>query len=65
LLYQYIPSTRQVSEWFADNVNFEEFFIFGMIQEKARLASKENRRKVKFKWVDEQSKDTEYFLNYF
>jgi hypothetical protein len=44
-------------------VNF--LLLFGMIQEKARLASKENRRKVKFKWVDEQKQRHRIlFLNY-
>jgi hypothetical protein len=38
-------------------------FIWNDSQEKARLASKKTGEKVKFKWVDEQSKDTEYELH--
>ena len=65
LLYQYISTPSGLSEWFADNVNSRgEFFTFiwNDSEEKARLASKKSGEKVKFKWVDEQSKDTEYFF---
>nr|WP_314897239.1 START-like domain-containing protein [uncultured Flavobacterium sp.] len=65
LLYQYISTPSGLSEWFADNVNSRgEFFTFiwNDSEEKARLASKKTGEKVKFKWVDENSKDTEYFF---
>lgn len=65
LLYQYISTPSGLSEWFADNVNLRgEFytFIWDDSQEKARLASKKTGEKVKFKWVDENNKDTDYFF---
>lgn len=65
LLYQYISTPSGLSEWFADNVNSRgEFFTFiwNDSEEKARLASKKSGEKVKFKWVDENSKDTEYYF---
>ena len=65
LLYQYISTPSGLQEWFADNVNSRgEFFTFmwNDSQEKARLASKKSGEKVKFKWVDESSKDTDYFF---
>lgn len=65
LLYQYISTPSGLSEWFADNVNSRgEFFTFiwNDSQEKARLASKKSGEKVKFKWVDDNAKDTEYFF---
>lgn len=65
LLYQYISTPSGLSEWFADNVNSRgEFFTFiwNDSEEKARLASKKSGEKVKFKWIDENSKDTEYFF---
>ena len=65
LLYEYISTPSGLSEWFADNVNSRgEFFTFiwNDSEEKARLASKKTGEKVKFKWVDENSKDTEYFF---
>ncbi|AOW11167.1 START-like domain-containing protein [Flavobacterium gilvum] len=65
LLYQYISTPSGLSEWFADNVNSRgEFFTFiwNDSQERARLASKKSGEKVKFRWVDENNKDTEYFF---
>ncbi|MBC5841312.1 MAG: SRPBCC domain-containing protein [Flavobacteriaceae bacterium] len=65
LLYQYISTPSGLSEWFADNVNSRgEFFTFiwNDSEEKARLASKKSGEKVKFKWVDNNNKDTEYFF---
>ena len=65
LLYQYISTPSGLSEWFADNVNSRgEFFTFiwNDSQERARLASKKSGEKVKFKWVDGNGKDTEYFF---
>ncbi|AWG21615.1 hypothetical protein FFWV33_08750 [Flavobacterium faecale] len=65
LLYQYISTPSGLSEWFADNVNSRgEFFTFiwDDSQEKARLASKKSGEKVKFKWVDDNNKDTDLFF---
>lgn len=65
LLYQYISTPSGLAEWFADDVNSRgEFFTFiwDDTQEKARLASKKSGEKVKFKWVDDKNKDTEYFF---
>lgn len=65
LLYQYISTPSGLSEWFADNVNSRgEFFTFiwDDSEEKARLCSKKTGEKVRFKWVDENNKDTDYFF---
>ncbi|MCL9807816.1 START-like domain-containing protein [Flavobacterium luminosum] len=65
LLYQYISTPSGLQEWFADNVNSRgEFFTFSWddSEEKARLFSKKTDEKVKFKWIDEDNKDTEYFF---
>ncbi|MGL2963236.1 START-like domain-containing protein [Flavobacterium sp. RSB2_4_14] len=65
LLYQYISTPSGLQEWFADNVNSRgEFFTFiwDGNEENARLASKKTGEKVKFKWVDESNKDTEYYF---
>lgn len=65
LLYQYISTPSGLQEWFADTVNSRgEFFTFEWddTEENARLASKKTGEKVKFKWVDENKKDTEYFF---
>lgn len=65
LLYQYISTPSGLSEWFADNVNSrgELFtFIWGDSSEKARLASKKTGERIRFKWLDEDDKDTEYYF---
>lgn len=65
LLYQYISTPSGLQEWFADKVNSRgEFFSFEWdgSEEQARLAAKKTDEKVKFKWVDEDKKDTELFF---
>lgn len=65
LLYQYISTPSGLSEWFADNVNSRgEFFTFiwDDSQEKARLSSKKTGEKVKFRWVDEDDNDGDYYF---
>lgn len=65
LLYQYISTPSGLSEWFADNVNSRGeiyTFIWDDTIERARLASKKSDERVKFKWVDEDDKDTDFFF---
>jgi uncharacterized protein YndB with AHSA1/START domain len=65
LLYQYISTPSGLQEWFADSVNSRgEFFTFVWNdgEENARLASKKTGEKVKFKWIDDNKKDTEYYF---
>ncbi len=65
LLYQYISTPSGLSEWFADNVNSRgEFFTFiwNDSEEKARMTSKKSGEKIKFRWMDEDDNDTDYFL---
>lgn len=65
LLYQYISTPSGLSEWFADNVNSRgEFFTFiwDGSEEKARLYSKKADEKVKFRWIDDDNKDTDFYF---
>jgi uncharacterized protein YndB with AHSA1/START domain len=65
LLYQYISTPSGLQEWFADNVNSRgEFFTFiwNDSEEVARLSSKKSGEKIKFRWIDEDKKDTEYYF---
>lgn len=65
LLYQYISTPSGLQEWFADNVNSRgEFFTFAWndSEENARLCSKKTGEKIKFKWLDENNNDTDYFF---
>lgn len=65
LLYQYISTPSGLSEWFANNVNSRgEFFTFiwDDSEEKARMTSKKSGEKIKFRWLDEDNNDTDYFF---
>ena len=65
LLYQYISTPSGLSEWFADNVNSRgEFFTFIWedSEEKAKLVTKKTDEKVKFRWLEEDEAETDYFF---
>ena len=65
LLYQYISTPSGLSEWFADNVNSRgEFFTFiwDDSEEKAKLISKRTGERIKFRWLDEDGNDSDYFF---
>ena len=65
LLYQYIITPSGLSEWFSDNVNSRgEYytFIWNDSEEHAKLVSKKTGEKVKFKWLDEDGNDTDYYF---
>ena len=57
MLYQYISSASNLSEWFADNVNSRgkvfSFFWEGS-EEKAELISFKNNKYVRFKWLENE-----------
>lgn len=59
LLYQYISTPSGLSEWYADDVNSrgELFtFIWDGSEEEAKLLSKKNGERIKFRWeIDEES----------
>jgi len=63
LLYKYISSASGLSEWFADNVNSRSelfTFIWDGSEEQAKLLTKKNGERVKFKWL-ESDEDQSYF----
>lgn len=63
LLYQYISTPSGLSEWYADNVNSrgELFtFIWDGSEEKAKLVSKKNGERIKFRWLADE--ETSYFF---
>ena len=65
LLYQYISTPSGLSEWFSDNVNSrgELFtFIWDDSEEQAKLLSKKNGERVKFRWLDgDEDNQSSYF----
>ena len=63
LLYQYISTPSGLSEWYADNVNSrgELFtFIWDGSEEKAKLVSKKNGERIKFRWMADE--DTPFYF---
>lgn len=65
LLFQYISDPSGLSEWFADNVNSRgEFysFLWDDSEEKARLVTKKTDERVRFRWMDEDDVETEYYF---
>jgi len=64
LLFQYISTPSGLSEWFADNVNSrgELFtFIWDDSEEQAKMLSKKNGERVKFKWLNGEDDSSTYF----
>ena len=65
ILFNCMSTPSGLSEWFADNVNSRgEFFTFiwNDSEEKAKLASKKTGERIKFKWLDEDGTETDYFF---
>jgi len=65
LLYQYISTPSGLQEWFADNVNSrgELFtFIWNDSQEEAKLLSKKNGDRIKFRWMDDEEEGEDCFF---
>ena len=60
LLYQYISTPSGMSEWYADNVNSRgEFFTFIWegSEEEAKLLTKKNLERIKFRWLEDEGTD--------
>jgi uncharacterized protein YndB with AHSA1/START domain len=67
LLYQYISTSSGLSEWFAENViSRGEVFSFIWDNEtlKAKISTKRSSERVRFRWLDDTDKDTEYYFEF-
>ncbi|QAA80804.1 SRPBCC domain-containing protein [Aequorivita sp. H23M31] len=65
LLYQYISTPSGLSEWYADNVNSRDeyfSFIWEGSEEKARLLSRKSPERIKFRWIEDEEKDSYFEL---
>lgn len=67
LLFQYLSTPSGLSEWFADNVNSrgEDFtFIWDDSEEYAKLLQKKNNEKVRFRWLDDEEDQDDYYFEF-
>ncbi|MTG97759.1 MULTISPECIES: START-like domain-containing protein [Myroides] len=65
LLYQYISDPSGLSEWFAENVNSRGeiySFIWGDSEEKAKIVTRKTDERVRYRWLDDNNKETEYYF---
>lgn len=65
LLYQYISTPSGLSEWYADNVNSRgEYynFIWAGSEECAKLLSKKSPERIKFRWVEDEEEEKEFYF---
>ena len=65
LLYTYISTPSGLSEWFAGNVNSrgELFtFIWDGSEEQAKLLSKKNGERIKFRWISDDEADSSCYF---
>ena len=62
-----ISTPSGLSEWFADDVNIKDdiyTFIWDGSEEEARLVTKKNGSKVKWKWVEDDEVETYFEFRY-
>jgi len=67
MIFQYLTTPSGLSEWFADDINSRgKFytFIWEGSEEKAKLASKKDNERVKYKWLDEDDKETGTYIEF-
>ena len=65
LLYQYLSTPSGMSEWFSDNVNSRGelyTFIWDGSEEQAKLLSKKNGERIKFRWLVDEEDGNPYFF---
>jgi len=65
LLFQYMSTPSGLSEWFSDDVNSrgELFtFIWDGSEEEARLLSKKNGERIKFRWIEDEDNNASYYF---
>ncbi len=67
MIYQYLTTPSGLSAWFADDVNSRGklfSFMWDDSEEKAKLATKKDSERVKYKWLDENDKETGTYVEF-
>jgi len=64
VLYSHLSTASGLEEWFADRVNIHEGdFVFHWegSEARAKMVSKKENQYVRYKWVNNETKDDSYF----
>ncbi len=67
MIFQYLTTPSGLSGWFADDVNSRGkiyTFIWNDVGEKAKMSSKKDNERVKYKWLDEDDKETGTYIEF-
>jgi len=68
MLFQYISTPSGLSEWYADNVSFEndifEFVWEDEDPQKAKISIKKPNEKIRFKWLDDEEIETDLYFEF-
>ncbi len=67
MIFQYLTTPSGLSGWFADDVNSRGksyTFIWDGVEEKAKLATKKDNERVKYKWLDDDDNETGTYIEF-
>jgi len=67
MIFQYLTTPSGLSGWFADDVNSRGkvyTFIWNDVGEKAKISSKKEGERVKYKWLDDDDKETGTYFEF-
>jgi len=67
MIFQYLTTPSGLAGWFADDVNSRGkifTFIWDEVGEKAKISSKKDNERVKYKWLDEDDKEIGTYIEF-
>ncbi len=67
MIFQYLTTPSGLSGWFADDVNSRGkmySFIWDGVEEKAKVASKKENEKIKYKWLDDEDQEIGTYIEF-
>jgi len=67
MIFQYLTTPSGLSGWFAEDVNSRGklySFIWDGVEERAKVASKKDNEKVKYKWIDDDDNETGTYIEF-
>jgi len=67
MIFQYLTTPSGLADWFADDVNSRGkiyTFIWNDVSEKAKISSKKENERVKYKWLDDDDQETGTYIEF-